>query len=165
MTTDVSDAVAAPTTVVLGGDEYQLPPLTDVEFGKFERWLRSEEIRIAAELAEVAVTEEQRQVILKNGSDRAAELHINHPRALASMVSFQGSTYLLWLNLIRRHPNLTLEKVRKMCEDPEAMKRAYDAMDAMVGKDERVESLPANGSTSERSTGVSPASTDGAQSE
>ncbi len=141
--TDVSDATAAPSVVTLRGRQYYLPPLTEEDWGKFERWLRDRENRVAAENSESAANEEQRLLILERGADRASEIHINHPSALKIMASFEGATQLLWINLQKRHPNIKLKEVQELCQDPAAMGQAYDILMALnfdKGKDQGTKS-------------------------
>lgn len=164
---DTSVATAVPSRIELNGVEYVLPPLTDRDYGEFERWLKDREIQLAADLAKNAESEEQRKAMFDRAYDRASEIHINHPSALKAMVSFEGATKLLHINLRHNHPDMTHEQVKELCHDPLAMEAAYAAVEQLnfPGKVEgaETEGTPGSGSTSGTSTGSSPVTTDGSR--
>jgi len=114
--TDISSAelTAAPVELKAGERTYLMHPLTEKDFGEFERWVRSLTIQTGRDACEGIEDEEGRQEVLQAAFAAAAKISLSSPECKASMRTVEGVQRLVWYSLRRGDGRLTLEKSREV---------------------------------------------------
>lgn len=118
-----SVATAAPTSFELDGKEYFLSPLSDKDFGEYERWVQSRIISIATENLK-HIPERLHDSIIKHAYDKAVKVDITSVEALATMATVEGIVKIMCLSLQHRHPDLKEDEVRNLIFSPGNLQKA-----------------------------------------
>lgn len=173
--TSTANAVGAPVEIKLAGKTYLMSPLSDEDYGTFERWMRSQAIATAKENLD-GLSPADREILLKCAYEKASRLSITSPDALPYMASRDGAARLTWLGLLHRHPGMTLEEVKTLLADQQTINDAMDKIDEVNRLDDEKTSKKKTGkkkiqkaidatlkSTKASSTGGLPSNTDGTQ--
>ena len=113
----MADVTQAPHPVVLGGVEYTLAPLTDVDIEELNNWLRSDVIRMARDALTEDMTPAERAEILGVAMDKARGLSWLSGEGAAAMASLSGIARVLWQGLRANHPELTWKRVQELIMD------------------------------------------------
>lgn len=121
----LAQMTAAPSEFTVDGKTYYLSPLADEDFGQFERWVQDRYLDVAKRNLG-GLGKEDREALLKNAYEKAAELTISSPEALNLMTTTDGSAKLLHLSLLRRHPDITFQEVTQLVTNPTVVRISMD---------------------------------------
>lgn len=163
--TNISDAVAAPSAVTFSGKEYRLTPLTEGDFGEFERWMQDHHMELAKRHL-TGVPAEVASDLYKHAYDQAMKISITSKEALQMLNSLDGAVMLISLMLRKHHPDMGTEVVRTILSDADNFKQAMAALERLTpqmaesGEDD---SKKVETTTQEKSTGSSRNGTGGPQ--
>jgi len=127
---NTADVTAAPSSIIIKGQTYLLSPLTDGDFGEFERWAQDRYMNVAKRNLE-GLTTEQQQIVLTGAVESAARITITTPQALQLMTSLEGAGLLVYLSLRHRHPDLEKSTVMNWLTDPKILKATMDRIDRL----------------------------------
>ena len=107
MSEDLSKAAGVGQEVSIGGNQYEVMPLTMGDLAEFQAYVRG--VRREDVLAVLAGTADaaERLKTLR----RACSFTIEEDEMEAAMESFEGFRFILWRCLRKKHPELTLEGV------------------------------------------------------
>ena len=124
--------------VELAGKKYYLEPLTDKDYGEFENWLRLRPIIIARQniAAIPGITQEEKEILLKEAMRLSAEINMVSVEGMRVMNTLDGAAYVTWLGLRKRQPELTFDKVRELLMDPKTLETAmteYERNNELAG--------------------------------
>ncbi|KKN45140.1 hypothetical protein LCGC14_0685930 [marine sediment metagenome] len=113
--TNLPDVAGAAAEIQLNGSTYLMDPLTISEFAQFEQWVDDAPIRQASRNLEGLPVELQMKMLQQAQEAATAARQIEpaerQSRITSAMVSMSGICYLIWLSLLRKQPELTLEAV------------------------------------------------------
>ena len=115
------DISQAPHSIMLGGKEYLLDVLTDVDIEELTNWLRSSVIQAAQASLTDSMTPAERKEVLGVAMDQARGLSWISGDGAKAMGSLSGVARVLWQGLKRRYPDLSHEDVRKLIMDPKTL--------------------------------------------
>jgi hypothetical protein len=112
--------------VQLAGQDYVMSPLSDEDFGEFENWMRARPIIIAKQNigAVPNLTEQEKEIILKQAMEISARINMVSTDGLQIMSSLDGAAYMTYLGLRKRHPELTIKQIRVMLMDNRTLEAA-----------------------------------------
>jgi hypothetical protein len=102
---------------MLGGKEYLLDPLEDVDIEELNNWLRSDVINMARASLTPEMTSAERQEVLGVAMDRARGLSWISGDGAAVMASLSGISRVIWQGLKKRYPELTPGLIQKLIMD------------------------------------------------
>jgi hypothetical protein len=132
-----TDMTAAPVQIPIDGRTYYLSPLSDQDFGEFERWVQDRYLDVAKRNLE-GLTGADRETLLRVSYEKAAGLKVNSPEALGLMDTVDGASKLLQLALRHRHPEVTFAEAQRLCTNPvvvaTCMDRILDMNQPLIGR-------------------------------
>jgi len=134
------DASNAPVPLELSGKKYMLSPLERGDYKKFLAWVVKRHLDIAREACqgmEIDVV----KTLMDNARKEAGEFTWVHRHVLEQMTDLEGSTFLIWLGLVREQSDVTLEKVCDLLSDPANHGAAMSAFDDVEGLQESKKKL------------------------
>ena len=144
----ISDALAAPVTLVLGGAEYELSELTNDDWAALERWLRGRPLANAKELIEdnPTLTSSERGLLLTEAAREGRDISLTSPGSAKALVSLDGARLIFYLTARHKTKGLTKAKVAEIITlDNEA--EVNEQIDlAMGGRDAESGEAPAEDS-------------------
>lgn len=117
---------AAPVTIGLAGQNYQMTPLADQDYQEFENWLRERPVRIAMDHCHriSGLTTAEKEILMKQAMEISSRISMGSAEGLQVMATLEGAAYLTWLGTRRNHPELTPEKIRAAFTDPRSLEEA-----------------------------------------
>lgn len=162
--TTTAQAVGAPQDVELAGEKFRMSPLTDADWGEFERHIQARAIAIARRNLD-GLPAEDRKTLLEAAFATAYRLTLTSPDAMTYMVSREGVSFLTWLGLRKNHPDVTPDRVRELLADERTIRAAMDAVDDLnhAGGEGGSKKKQRGRSTKATSTSSSPTPTAGPQ--
>jgi hypothetical protein len=125
---NTAEITASPIEVELDGKKFMCSPMTDSDWGEFERWVQARYIELASKNID-KIPQSERQGFLNHAYDRAAAIIFQSPEALQLLTSVDGSAFRTWLGVKRNHPEITFEFIRKCLTDPEKIKEVLAKLD------------------------------------
>jgi len=126
---DTARATAAPDEVTLGGRAYRLSPLTDVDVGELDNWVRASAIRTARAAARGLPEPEAQAVMRRAFASAATQTWFG---VLGRECSIDMLARLFWQLVKRHHPDASLEAVRQaIAANPDELADALDAFDLL----------------------------------
>ena len=126
---DTARATAAPAEVTLGGRAYRLSPLTDVDVGELDNWVRASAIRTARAAARGLPEPEAQAVMRRAFASAATQTWFG---VLGRECSIDMLARLFWQLVKRHHPDASLEAVRQaIAANPDELADALDAFDLL----------------------------------
>lgn len=138
LTGSTSKVTGAPTPIKLGDTELLMNPLTDVDYGEYENWMRARVITIAEDAirANPQLSEEARKAYRHQAMEVSARLTFTSVEGMQVMASWDGATMLIWLGLRKHQPKMTRDDVRRLLSDPEVLVHAMSRFDAVNSLDD-----------------------------
>jgi hypothetical protein len=138
--TTPAQATAATSTVLIGGEEYHLRPLTDRDWAELDLWHQGRTIRMARASLNDEATEEERQFTMAaafrfaQGLSFMGDSLANSPLKTPPILSMDGLSQFVWRMIRRDQPRLAPDDVRSLLEAyPEATEAIMDVFLLMVG--------------------------------
>jgi len=134
-TTKLADASAAVMVIKHRGEEYRLSPLTVADLGELERWIETLHIERARRRITAwgdDITPEQRDKIITAAEEAAAKSTALSADFAQSIMSIEGTVYLLYLSLRNAHPEITREMAAAMVK-PGELEKWQDRLDKISG--------------------------------
>lgn len=129
--TSTADATAAPTPVILGGQEFLLSPMTDADVGEMDRWIRDQFIGMVRDSIPADASVADRQAELALGYREAAGLSMLTGTGAKLANSLTGWARIIWIGLRARHPEMTPAKVFSMLLNASDLMSAQDAWEIL----------------------------------
>ncbi len=134
-----SDIVAAPVPVTVEGQEYQVAPLTDLDYEELDNWVRMRILSLARASLTPAMSAAQRDETMRQALETAAGATFVGPLGHRLLSTIDGQAAFLLLSLRHQHPALTVETVRGWIRKPENRTALFDAFDLANGGEGQVE--------------------------
>lgn len=110
---NTANITAAPIELDYGDEKFMYSPMTDGDYGEFERFVQRRFIEVATQNIDL-IPQENRQGILNHAYDKAAAIIFTSPDALTIMRTVDGVAFRTYLGVRRNHPEVTYEKIRKL---------------------------------------------------
>ena len=126
------DITAAPLQTEVAGKPYRLSPLRDRDFGEFLNWCKDQFMDLAKRNLD-GLEPADRQALLTAAYNKASKMTLQDEECLNLMVSIDGAAYLLYMSVRREMPEITFEKARDICTDPEAMGEFSERINELNG--------------------------------
>lgn len=128
---DPGNISGSPVQIKMAGEMYTMSPLTDVDYGEFENWMRARVIELAREnIARVpGLSQSEKDTILKQSVEISVRLNLQSQEAMPYMTSIDGAAYLMWLSLKKTHAALSHSGVKKLLIDERTLSEAFDKFD------------------------------------
>lgn len=132
---------ARPVDLVLGGDSYQLSPLTFNDWVDFELWAQKRFLAAAASLMETLPKEMQTEYLLA-AQKAAARMTFDSDAVQDYLITIEGMTQILYLGLKKNHPEITTDIIFDRLQDPRTVSAAFKQFAQLNGmKKEEVNSI------------------------
>lgn len=107
---------AAPHQITLGGVVYRMSPLDDADYDELTNWLKSEIINTARSAITSDMSDDERREILAAAMSEAAPIRFGELNSKPYLKSIYAFSRMIWQGLIKLHPRVKLQDVRKALE-------------------------------------------------
>lgn len=107
--------------------DLSMAPLTDADISELDSWLRSQFIRMVRNSLEESMSDRDKELELAGARRQAAGLMFVTGDGARAMASVDGMARVVWQGIRKNHPEITLEKLRKLLFSPENMEAANDS--------------------------------------
>lgn len=107
---DLSTVTAASIEIQLGGQPYQMRPLTIADLGEFENWVRQKIIANTMHAARDLPPMDRRD-LTSESINAASRVTYDSREAQGMMQSIEGAGQLMYLSLRHKHPDITREVI------------------------------------------------------
>lgn len=111
----------------INGEQYQLSPLTDKELDEIDLWMQARLVNIARHSLTPDLSKTARDETLSAALRESSKLSIFSAAGIQALSNIQGITHLCYISLLRRHPDILQEDVRKLFTLPENIDIFNDA--------------------------------------
>ena len=112
-----AEATAAPVPFPLGGKEFRMSPLTDIEIGELDNWLRARMVRAARESLTPDMTAEERDETLQAAVRASAGVTFLSDICTEVVSTPDGLARLIWHGIHNNHPGVSVQDVMKLLID------------------------------------------------
>lgn len=114
----MADVTGASFPITLGGAEYHMSPLSDIDIEELNNWLRSRFIQMARDSLPENASQQQVDDTLRVAMQTAHDMSWMTGAGAKQMSHPDGIARLLWQSLRKRHPDLTHAQVRALIVSP-----------------------------------------------
>lgn len=117
--TKLSDLFAADETVTIGGREYELSPLRQVDQRKIEQRIlskRRDPAELVRQLAPEMSPEERREFFERAYTDSLRAQHVTASEFDEFYQSIEGAAFCFWLAIRKHHPEITEDQAGDLLE-------------------------------------------------
>lgn len=104
--TSLADATAAPVQFTMGDKTLKLAPLTDADFGEYERYLQDRYVSVAKRNC-ADMSESIQIALLKEVIDTAAHITLTSVKGQELMTSMEAVVRFVWLHCRKHQPDLS----------------------------------------------------------
>lgn len=145
--TDLVTAVATAAQIKIADKAYTLSPLTLDDYADWDRWMRDDYLALMRTPAIEALADGDRRAAQQRLIDRASTLSLinpphHDPAAMQQLIKYArgvpGAVRLLWLGIKHKHPDVPIEEIAELLNDPGLVEQAMDEID-------RINALPDDG--------------------
>lgn len=106
-----AEATAASAEITIEGKLYQISPLTDIDIGELDNWVRVRVIRLARASLTGEETEAEKKSTMQSAFEYASPLTWLN-KGIEEMATLDGVARLLWQVLKKHHPELTVKYIK-----------------------------------------------------
>ncbi len=126
--TSLADATAAPVQFTMGDKTLKLAPLTDADFGEYERYLQDRYVSVAKRNC-TDMSETIQVALLKEAIDTAAHITITSVKGQDLMTSMDAVVRFVWMHCRKHQPDLTEATLFQWLSDEEVHKQVMDKIE------------------------------------
>lgn len=126
--TSLADATAAPVQFAMGDKTLRLSPLTDADFGEYERYLQDRYVSVAKRNC-TDMSEAIQIALMKEVIDTAAHITITSVKGQDLMTSMEAVVRFVWMHCRKYQPELTEATLFEWLSDDDVHKQIMDKIE------------------------------------